>query len=299
MADAPSLVIGAGDLRAVFWPGGGLLGVSLSFRGQELLRRLDDLETARRKGSTAGIPLLYPWANRLAGLHYRAAGREVFLEAGSGVLHFDDQGLPMHGVPWGQLSWKVVEAKPDRFTAQLDWDRMDLLAVFPFPHHVQVAGQIASDSLTLKTTILADAGSPVPISFGFHPYFGIPAVPREQWRLQLPAMKKLSLDARGIPTGGTEDAAAYDARLGDQSFDDGFALLSDSARFSLSGANYEITVEFLEGFAYAQVFAPKGKEFIALEPMTAPANALISGEGRRIVEAGGEFQGTFQVRVRG
>jgi aldose 1-epimerase len=299
MADAPSLSIGGGDVRAVFWPSSGLLGVSLRFRGEELLRRIDDLETARRKGSTAGIPLLYPWANRLAGLHYCAASREVALDAGSRVLHFDDQGLPMHGVAWGQLSWKVVAAKPDAFVAQLDWDRMELLAVFPFPHHVQIAGQIDSDTLTLKTTILADAGSPVPISFGFHPYFGIPGVPREEWRLQLPAMKRLLLDARGIPTRGAEDAAAYDSRLGDQSFDDGFALLGDSARFSLSGASYTISVEFLEGFAYAQVFAPKGKEFIALEPMTAPANALISGEGLRILEASGEFRASFRVTVRG
>jgi aldose 1-epimerase len=299
MADAPSLSIGGGDLRAVFWPGSGLLGVSLRFRGEELLRRLDDLETARRKGSTAGIPLLYPWANRLAGLHYRAAGREVFLEPGSRELHFDDTGLPMHGVPWGQLSWKVVEDGQDYFVAQLDWDRMELLAVFPFPHHVQITGKVASDSLTLETTILADAGSPVPISFGFHPYFGIPGVPREEWRLQLPAMKRLLLDSRGIPTGGAEDAAAYDSRLGDQSFDDGFALLGDSARFSLSGGSYNITVEFLEGFAYAQVFAPKGKEFIALEPMTAPANALVSGEGLRMLEAGGEFGASFRVTVRG
>jgi len=299
MADAPSLSIGAGDLRAVFWPGSGLLGVSLRFRREELLRRIDDLETARRKGSTAGIPLLYPWANRLAGLHYRAAGREVTLEAGSHALHFDDQGLPMHGVAWGQLSWKVVEARQDSFVAQLHWDGMELLAVFPFPHHVQIAGQVASDSLTLKTTILADAGSPVPISFGFHPYFGIPGVPRKEWRLELPEMKRLLLDSRGIPSGGAENAATYDSVLGDQSFDDGFALLGDSARFSLSGANYKITVEFLEGFAYAQVFAPKGKEFIALEPMTAPANALIAGEGLRILKAGGAFRASFQVTAWG
>jgi aldose 1-epimerase len=297
MADAPSLSIGAGDLHAVFCPGSGLLGVSLRFRGGELLRRIDDLETARSKGSTAGIPLLYPWANRLAGLQYRAAGREVVLEAGSRVLHFDDRGLPMHGVPWGQLSWKVVEVKQDCFVARLDWDRMDLLALFPFPHHVQIAGKVASDSLTLETTIFADAGSPVPISFGFHPYFGIPHVPREEWRLQLPAMKKLLLDERGIPTGGTEDAAPHESRLGDQSFDDGFALIGDSASFSLSGGSYKITVEFLQGFAYAQVFAPKGKEFIALEPMTAPANALVSGEGLRILEAAAEFQASFRVMV--
>ena len=71
---ARSLV--AGDLQAIFWPGSGMLGVSLQHRGAELLRRVDDLETARSKGSTAGIPLLYPWANRLDCLRYHAGGRE-------------------------------------------------------------------------------------------------------------------------------------------------------------------------------------------------------------------------------
>jgi len=50
----------AGDLEAVFLPGRGMLGVSLRLRGEEFLRRLENLEAAAAKGSTAGIPLLYP-----------------------------------------------------------------------------------------------------------------------------------------------------------------------------------------------------------------------------------------------
>jgi aldose 1-epimerase len=297
MADDSRLSIRAGRLSAEFWPAAGLLGVSLRCGEDELLRRLDDLETANRKGSTAGIPLLYPWANRLSGLHYRVAGRDVQLDRVSPLLHFDDQGLPMHGVPWGQLSWKIVEAKEDSFSATLDWKRSDLLALFPFPHRVQITGKISSGSLAVYTTILADSGSPVPISFGFHPYFGIPRVPRAQWRLQLPAMRRLLLDSHGIPTGKTEAAVPFDAVLADQAFDDGFAVLEKSASFVLSGAGYRITMEFLEGFAYAQVFAPQGKDFMALEPMTAPTNALISAEGLRILESGGQFQATFRVAV--
>lgn len=59
------------------WPADGMLGASLRFRGVELLRRVDDLDAGRIEGSTAGIPLLYPWANRLDSLQYRAAGRQV------------------------------------------------------------------------------------------------------------------------------------------------------------------------------------------------------------------------------
>ena len=83
-----------------------MLVASLKHDGVELLRRIDDLESAAAKGSTAGIPLLYPWANRLDGLRYRAAGREVALDPKSPLLHFDGNGLPIHGVPWSQLTWR-------------------------------------------------------------------------------------------------------------------------------------------------------------------------------------------------
>jgi aldose 1-epimerase len=275
-----------------------MLGVSLRYCGEELLRRIDDLESAKRKGSTAGIPLLYPWANRLASLRYNAAGREVELDSASPLLHFDEHGLPMHGVPWGQLKWKIVEATKNSLLALLDWSHLDLLGIFPFPHHIHMAAKVESGSLTLQTTVFADTGSSVPISFGFHPYFGIPSVPREQWLLQMPAMRRFLLDSRGIPTGAEESSPRVGAMLGSTSYDDGFALLNEQSSFVLSGSQTSIIVSFLEGFAYAQVFAPSGKEFIALEPMTAPSSALVSGKGLRIVESGGQFRASFRIEVQ-
>jgi aldose 1-epimerase len=289
--------LAAGDLQAVFWPGSGMLGVSLKHRGAELLRRIDDLESAKSRGSTAGIPLLYPWANRLASLKYQAAGRDVSLDPSSTLLHFDDHHLPMHGVPWGQLAWEIVAAKPDSLLARLDWNRPDLLAIFPFPHKVEMAAALSSDSLTLHTTVFANAGSSVPISFGFHPYFGIPQLPRAQWRLQSPHMNKLQLDSRGIPTGTQESFGPFDSLLGDKSFDDGFALIGPHSSFSLSGAGRHITVTFLENFPHAQIFAPKDKDFIALEPMTAPTSALTSGQGLQVLAPGDQFRASFRITV--
>src|SRR5580692_8945008 len=131
-------ILTAGVLQATFWPAAGMLGASLRFRGVELLRRVDDLDAARIKGSTAGIPLLYPWANRLGSLQYRAAGRQVSLDSSSPRLHFDDHKLPMHGVPWSQLQWNVGASHADALTARLDWLSQELLAIFPFPHHVEM-----------------------------------------------------------------------------------------------------------------------------------------------------------------
>jgi aldose 1-epimerase len=287
----------AGDLSAVFLPGRGMLGASLRHRGEELLGRVEDLEASIRMSTICGIPLLHPWANRLDGLRYAAAGREVELEATSPLLHFDRNGLPSHGVSWTQLPWQVIEDRPDALTARLDWRRNDLLAVFPFPHRLELTVTIRPASLTIATTLIADGGSSVPVSFGFHPYFRLPGLSRAEWQVEMPEMRRLVLDARNIPTGHEEPFAAFNARLGTLDFDDGFIVFEGQPAFSLAGAGRQITVQFLEGYPYAQIYAPRGKDFIAFEPMTAPTNALVAGHGLRLAEPGRTFRATFRVDV--
>jgi aldose 1-epimerase len=287
----------AGDLAAVFLPADGMLGASLQHRGEEILRRVDALEQAAAKGSTAGIPLLHPWANRLSGPSYRAAGRAVVLDLRSPLLHLDEHGLPMHGVPWARLAWEITEAASDRLTARLDWSRPELLAVFPFPHLLRIEATLRPDGLTIRTTLEAGGQGPVPVSFGFHPYLGLPGVARAAWRLSLPAMRRLELDRNGIPTGEEEEFGGFDGALGDAAFDDGFALPSGAGVFRLAGGAWRVTVELLSGYAFAQVFAPAGKELVALEPMTAPTSALTTGRSLRLVGPGESFTAAFRLRV--
>ncbi len=289
--------LAAGDLEAVFLPGRGMLGASLKLRGLELLGRVADLEASAAKGSTAGIPLLHPWANRLAGSTYRAAGRDVTLDRASPLLRFDAAGLPIHGVPWSRLAWEVEAAAPDRLFARLDWDRRDLLSVFPYPHRLDMAVSIRPDGLTIGTTLTAGPEGAVPAAFGFHPYLAIPGSSRREWRLELPAMRRLLLDARGIPTGAQEPFGPLEGTLAQRGFDDGFDLASEPARFSLSGGDLRISVALLEGFPYAQVFAPSAEESVALEPMTAPTNALASGSGLRLVPPGESLRTVFRIEV--
>jgi aldose 1-epimerase len=297
LQDPSARLLVAGDLEAVFLPGHGMLGASLRHQGVEMLGRVEDLSNAAKNGSTAGIPLLYPWANRLAGPHYRAAGRDVNLDLSSPLLHFDDRGFPMHGVPWSLLAWKLTEDRRDFLAARLDWSSKDLLAVFPFRHNLEMAVTLRSDSLTIETTLVAGLDGPVPVSFGFHPYFGLPDLPRGQWRLELPAMRRLMLDPHGIPTGAEEPFDEFKAELAEKNFDDGFALMKEQTFFSIEGAGRRITVELLDGYSYAQVFAPRDKDYIALEPMTAPTSALTHGHALRLVKPRERFRAVFQICI--
>ena len=110
-------------------------------------------------------------------------------------------------------------------------------------------------------------------------------------------MRQLALDARQIPTGASEAYPGLDDLLGVRSFDDGFALLEPQATLSIAYGGRKISVDLLEGYTHTQVYAPHDQNYIAFEPMTAPANALISGDGLRLVSPGDTFSAQFRIRV--
>src|SRR5262245_28328204 len=95
---ARTLFSPGGSLEATFVVGAGMVGCSLRHDGAELLDPRGGVVRYAQTGSTMGIPLLHPWANRLDGLRYAAAGRAVILDPASDVLHLDDRGLPIHGL---------------------------------------------------------------------------------------------------------------------------------------------------------------------------------------------------------
>jgi aldose 1-epimerase len=137
----------------------------------------------------------------------------------------------------------------------------------------------------------------VPLAFGFHPYLRIPGAARERWEVRLPVRRRVVLDDRGLPTGAVEDVEPYIGRIGERTWDDGFDRLVPGEPFAVAGAGRRIDVHFDEGFAFAQVFAPPGQELICFEPMTAPTNALVTGEGLRTVPPGDRATARFSVRV--
>jgi aldose 1-epimerase len=73
-----ALTIGSPDpdgIELAVVPDAGMVGCSLSHRGEEILGQRGGLRTYVAERSTTGIPLLHPWANRVAESHFRTAGR--------------------------------------------------------------------------------------------------------------------------------------------------------------------------------------------------------------------------------
>src|SRR5262249_58623416 len=84
---ARQLVSPQGALEATFVTGAGMVGSSLRHEGAELLDPRGGVARYAAQGATMGLPLLHPWANRLEGFRYAAAGQAVTLPTASGVPH--------------------------------------------------------------------------------------------------------------------------------------------------------------------------------------------------------------------
>ncbi len=291
-----------GALEATFVPDAGMLCCSLRHEGDELLSQNSGVDAYASAGATMALPLLFPWANRLAGFAYEAAGRTVEVPHDPGVVAVDGNGLPIHGVVPGNVPWRVVDGPlPGRETlaAELSWGPdQPAFEVFPFEHDATYDAELADSSLTVSVALRASSSSQVPVCFGFHPYIQLPGVARADLKVEVPAMKSLAVDDLQIPTGASSTFSSASFPLGDRVFDDGFEGVAPGASFAVAGGGREVRVEFTDGYPFAQIYAPAGRELICFEPMTAPANALVSGTGLRVLSPGEEARATFAVVVR-
>jgi aldose 1-epimerase len=276
-------------LEATVAPELGMVVASLRHDGAELLGQRHGLEEYARTGSTMGIPLLHPWANRLGAFAYSFRGRQARLDPDSPDVRLEENGLPIHGLRGALTGWSLVEAADDRAVAGLDYAGSD---AFPFPHRIEVAVEVLDEVLAVTTTLTA-ADIDVPRCFGHHPYFRLPGVPRAEWEIRAPVAERLVLDERKLPTGEQVPAGSLDGPLAAGTFDDAFTVADEGATFAVTGGGRKIAVTFVRGYPYAQVFAPDFDDVVCFEPMTAPGDALRHDPAA--VAAGEAFSARFEV----
>jgi aldose 1-epimerase len=292
-----------GGLVAVFVPEAGMICCSLRHRGEELLGQRNGLRAYVDHYSTMGIPFLHPWANRLGAARFEVAGRAVDLDLLDLPLKRDDAGLPMHGLLPAAAGWRVERHTEIEhggvLAASFDFAAYPhLLEAFPFPHLVEIEATLVEGSLEIATSLTATGGVAVPIAFGFHPYLCLPGVPRAEWVLEAPVHERLVLDDRGLPTGARKPAAIEPGPLGARTWDDAFRAPASGAAFVLAGPGRRIELRMDSGYPFTQIYAPEGLDAVAIEPMTAPTDALLTaGPELTFVPPGETFAATFSISV--
>jgi aldose 1-epimerase len=163
---------------------------------------------------------------------------------------------------------------------------------YPYLIETAVSYVLTADGIAVTHTLSNRSGTAAPVALGTHPFVTIGDVDPHDLVLRVPAATAFETDDRLLPVGTRPaDAALRDGvRLGDVTLDTGFADLTRDAdgrvRHSLTAPDGRtVTVWQGEGFDYVQVYTtpayPGQSLAVAIEPMTAPADAFNSGLGLR------------------
>jgi len=163
---------------------------------------------------------------------------------------------------------------------------------YPYLIDTSVTYTLTDDGVEVTHTLTNRSSTAAPVALGTHPYVTIGDVDPHDLVLRVPASTAFDTDERMLPTGTRPvDSALRDGvRIGDIALDTGFADLARDAdgrvRHSLTAPDgRRLTLWQGEGFDYVQVYTatnyPGHALAVAIEPMTAPADALNSGRGIR------------------
>lgn len=270
--------ITAGGYRAVVTESGAALR-SLTHEGRALLHGFDEGEmTSGGRGQ-----LLMPWPNRLRDGHYSFDGQDHQLALTEPARHNASHGL----VRWA--AWTPEEHSASSISLSY---RLMAQTGYPWTVDLHVLYDLSADGLHVTQTATNLATSPAPYACGAHPYLCLgDAI--EGLELTVPARTRLLTDPERLLPRGQEPVAGTDADfsvgrvIGDAVLDVPFgdleyvegrvtALLRDPD----SGRGVSLWAD--ERHRWLQVFTPpvpdgRPRPGIAIEPMTAPADAFNSG----------------------
>lgn len=163
---------------------------------------------------------------------------------------------------------------------------------YPYLIETTVTYTLVADGIEVTHTLTNRSATPAPVALGAHPFVTIGGVDPHDLVLRIPAETAFVTDERMLPTGTSPvEAALRDGvRLGDVTLDTGFTDLTRDAdgrvRHSLTAPDgRRVTLWQGEDFDYVQVYTtpayPGQSLAVAIEPMTAPADAFNSGLGIR------------------
>lgn len=229
--------------------------------------------------------VLVPWPNRVRGGRWTLDGRPQQL-----VRTEPDAGNALHGLV-ASTAFATVAWEPDavRFRAEVQHP-----PGYPFDLQVSVAYRLTPSGVDSELTVVNRSDRPAPVAVGVHPYLRVGDAAPHDLLLRVDADRTLLLGDDNLPLTETDVASTpFDLRRptpltaapGHAAFT-GLRITGGRVRLGLTDRSSGRTAELWADprFRWAQVYVSDtlpglgaGRVAVALEPMTAPPDALNSG----------------------
>ncbi|MGZ4448342.1 MAG: aldose 1-epimerase family protein [Nocardioides sp.] len=281
--------IRGGGYRAVVTESGAALRL-LEHAGRPLLDGF--AEDERSPGGRGQV--LVPWPNRLRDGAYTFAGRDQQLALTEPALHNASHGL----VRW--VAWSLEEHTAHSVSLTY---RLMAQTGYPWTLDLHLVYDLSADGLTVTRTATNMSAEAAPYAAGAHPYLAV-GDGIDHLELTLPAATRSLVDDRLLPVGREPvEGTAYDFRvarpLRGTGFNDAFTdlerdedgLATTVLRDPRTGQGVALWVD--RAHPWLQVYSADdvpgtARRSLAVEPMTAQADAFRSGEDLLVLAPAGQ-----------
>lgn len=257
MLETVTLVDPDADSRVSIAPTRGAIATRFSVRGRPVLYLDEDTLRDPTKNVRGGNPVLFPSPGPLPGDRFARAGR-----SGS---------MKQHGFA-RQLPWEVVSSHEREATLRLASDDVTR-AQFPWDFVLELRYALAGARLTIDARVENPGTEPLPFALGYHPYFFVPDSDKRHARIPTAATRAWDNVAK-IESGvsGPIDLTRpeVDLHLVDHGASEAVLELPGGRSIVLSGS---------PELRRWVIWTVAGKDYVCLEPWTAPAGALATGDG--------------------
>ncbi len=275
----------------------------------DVLDSVPNFESGNEQPSSSGIPILFPFPNRIRNGKFTWNGNDFALPG------TDKWGNAIHGLCMDR-PWRVVRQSDDFVTGQfqLSVDAPDRRSLWPADFVIEVDYELVRSRLRARFRILNPDSRPLPWGLGTHPYFKVPLTTESRYDdclVEVPAQRRWELQDC-LPTGKTvalDDS--YDLRDGAYlnvlKLDDVYTGLEcDGPQFDClvmdESAGLQVTLTCPPIFREIVAFTPPNRSAVCLEPYTCPTDAInlqTSGldVGWRVLGPGQEFHTWIDLSV--
>ncbi len=263
--------------RAEVVPSRGGLVTRFGVGGSEVLF-LDPATLAdSTKNVRGGIPVLFPQAGKLPTGRYEAKGRSF--------------ELAQHGFA-RQRAFEVTSAACDETSARLEC-RLDAdeatLALFPYAFRLTLAVTVFDGRLMHELVVENRDETPMPLHLGLHPYFQVAPGTKAQVQVETAAsraydqLRGAHVERPRIDFGGEMDLHLLDHPT--------------AGTFLTRPGMAPVRLSWTEGYRCLVLWTQPDKPFVCVEPWSAPAGALATGEGLAHVSAGEQARFAFELAL--
>jgi galactose mutarotase-like enzyme len=245
-----------GGSRVELIPSRGALVTRMTVEGDEVLYLDERTVVDPAQNVRGGIPVLFPIAGRLPGDTYSVEGRTY--------------SMPQHGFA-RRLPWTVRQAEDTRLVVGLTSSE-ETLRQFPWRFDARLTFSLRGPRLTLRFEVENQDTRPMPLHLGYHPYFHVSQEAKAEARVETDATRAWDNRQRQqVPfTGWDFTGPEVDLHLLDHS-GSGTTLHRGQGR-------RPVHLSWSPQFRKLIVWTLQGRDFVCVEPWTASAGALATGE---------------------